>query len=463
MGSSRRRGTAGAAPAAAAGPADGVLRAGVVAVPGPELRVRAGDGQAGGWPVSPAARGRTCWPGSWTRTGGSMPGAGRRWRPPNISSLSRGAGTSWVPTRCTCCSSMPRAPVAADGAAGVSCCGLRVISVDGSTTDVPDSPPNVAFFGRPSTAGRDGAFPQGAVGGRGRSPGPGAWAGAAGVRAVHHRGADAGPGPAALLRAGDAGAGRPQLLVLVPWPATCWPPARISCGGLRRASRSSRSRCCPTAPTWRKLKPPRKADGAAHRRAGHRVHRVHHRARRRRRDILRAVLPGHRSPRHRRAPGAGPRVLLPGPVGLRDRDRPPQDRHGARASPCCAGKGPRGRGPGDVGAVRCLPGHLPAHRRPAWTPRASPRAGSAFPHALAAATATVPRLSPPDQLGQAPRHVPAQDPHGPASTSATARTGPAPRKTKKAGDFPARKPGEPSVTTVTRRIEFHLLQPWHIT
>ena len=32
-----------------------------------------------------------------------------------------------------------------------------------------------------------------------------------------------------------------------------------------------------------------------------------------------------------------------------------------------------------------------------------------------------------------------------------------PRKTKKAGDFPARKPGEPSVTKVTRTIEFHLL------
>jgi hypothetical protein len=31
-----------------------------------------------------------------------------------------------------------------------------------------------------------------------------------------------------------------------------------------------------------------------------------------------------------------------------------------------------------------------------------------------------------------------------------------PRKTKKAGDFPARKPGEPSVT---RRIQFHLLHP----
>lgn len=37
-----------------------------------------------------------------------------------------------------------------------------------------------------------------------------------------------------------------------------------------------------------------------------------------------------------------------------------------------------------------------------------------------------------------------------------------PRKTKKA-DFPARKSGEPSVTRVTRRIEFHLLSPWQVT
>jgi len=37
-----------------------------------------------------------------------------------------------------------------------------------------------------------------------------------------------------------------------------------------------------------------------------------------------------------------------------------------------------------------------------------------------------------------------------------------PRKTKKAGDFPAREPGEPSVTDVTRRIEFHLLFPRQI-
>jgi hypothetical protein len=38
-----------------------------------------------------------------------------------------------------------------------------------------------------------------------------------------------------------------------------------------------------------------------------------------------------------------------------------------------------------------------------------------------------------------------------------------PRKSKKAGDFPARKPGEPSVVNVTRYIQFHLLEPWMIT
>jgi hypothetical protein len=86
-------------------------------------------------------------------------GAGRRWRPPNISSLSR-ARDKLGADPLHMLFEHAAGLVAADGAAGVSCCGLRVISVDGSTTDVPDSPPNVAFFGRPSTAGRDGAFPQ---------------------------------------------------------------------------------------------------------------------------------------------------------------------------------------------------------------------------------------------------------------------------------------------------------------
>ena len=51
-------------------------------------------------------------------------------------------------------------PVGAADAAGVFCCGLRVVSMDGSTTDVPNTPENDACFGRPSNATRDGAFPQ---------------------------------------------------------------------------------------------------------------------------------------------------------------------------------------------------------------------------------------------------------------------------------------------------------------
>ena len=51
-------------------------------------------------------------------------------------------------------------PVGADDAAGVFCCGLRVVSMDGSTTDVPDTKENDAHFGRPCNASRDGAFPQ---------------------------------------------------------------------------------------------------------------------------------------------------------------------------------------------------------------------------------------------------------------------------------------------------------------
>jgi hypothetical protein len=42
----------------------------------------------------------------------------------------------------------------------VFCCGLRIVSMDGSTTDVPDEKPNGEFFGRPSNQSRDGAFPQ---------------------------------------------------------------------------------------------------------------------------------------------------------------------------------------------------------------------------------------------------------------------------------------------------------------
>ena len=86
-------------------------------------------------------------------------GEGRRWRLPNISSLSRGRGKLGSdPLRMLF--EHVAGPAGAGGAPGVSCCGLRVISMDGSVTDVPDSDENDAFFGRPSNQSRDGAFPQ---------------------------------------------------------------------------------------------------------------------------------------------------------------------------------------------------------------------------------------------------------------------------------------------------------------
>lgn len=84
-----------------------------------------------------------------------------------------------------------------------------------------------------------------------------------------------------------------------------------------------------------------------------------------------------------------------------------------------------------------------------------------FPHALAAATDTVAAF-PPDQpeLAFAAFLLKILAPR------ALVRDRPdrnSPRKSKKAGDFPARKPAEPSVTNVTRYIQFHLLEPWMIT
>lgn len=83
-----------------------------------------------------------------------------------------------------------------------------------------------------------------------------------------------------------------------------------------------------------------------------------------------------------------------------------------------------------------------------------------FPHALAVATDTVAAfsLSRPSRA----RHVPAEDPR-----PWRLRPGPPgpgqPRKTMNSGDFPAREPGQSSVTSVTRKIGFHLLSPELIT
>jgi len=93
-------------------------------------------------------------PGGWA--GASV---GRLWKQPNISSLSRGRGKLGAdPVRMLF--EQVAWPTGADGAPGVFCCGLRVVSMDGSTTGVPDSKENDAFFGRPSNHSRDGALPQ---------------------------------------------------------------------------------------------------------------------------------------------------------------------------------------------------------------------------------------------------------------------------------------------------------------
>jgi hypothetical protein len=184
-------------------------------------------------------------------------GAGRRWRPPNISSLSRARDKLGSdPVRMLF--EHVAGPTGADGAAGVFCCGLRVISVDGSTTDVPDSPPNVAFFGRPSTVSRDGAFPQ--------------------VRWV--AAAESGTGSLAGAAFGPYGRGEqtlaldllpcfgPGMLVLADRNFLSWSLARdvLATGAhiLWRASASFTLKpvqVLPDGTYLAELKPPRKADG----------------------------------------------------------------------------------------------------------------------------------------------------------------------------------------------------------
>jgi len=93
-------------------------------------------------------------PDGWVQAG-----AGRRWRPPNISSLAR-ARTRLGADPLHMLFDSVAGPVGADGAAGVFCCGLRVVSMDGSTTDVPNSTSNGEYFGRPTNAIRAGTFPQ---------------------------------------------------------------------------------------------------------------------------------------------------------------------------------------------------------------------------------------------------------------------------------------------------------------
>ena len=65
-------------------------------------------------------------PGGWVAAGG-----GRRWKPPNISSLSRGRG-KLGPAPVRFLFEQVAGPIGDEGTPGVFCCGLRVVSVDGS-------------------------------------------------------------------------------------------------------------------------------------------------------------------------------------------------------------------------------------------------------------------------------------------------------------------------------------------
>jgi hypothetical protein len=145
----------------------------------------------------------------------------------------------------------------------------------------------------------------------------------------------------------------------------------------------------------------------------------------------------------------------PMPLGRRNRHRPPQNRHGPR----------------DARTAQPRPESLAQQK---WALFAVYQATAqligagadatgippeqiSFRHALTAATDTVTAFPPCElDLALATFLLKILDPafrvrHRPNRTS--------PRKTKKAGDYPARKPHEPTTTHVTHRIQLHLLQP----
>ena len=424
-----------------------------MAVPGPELRVRAGDGQAGRRAVSPAARrgpaGRAAGPGRLGRCRGGPALAAAE----HLIPVPRAREAREEPVRMLF--EHAAGPTGADGAPGVFCCGLRVVSMDGSMTDVPDSAENDEFFGRPSNQSRDGAFPQVR------------WVAAAESGTGSLLGAAMGPYRSAEqpLARDLLGCFGPGMLVLADRKFLSWSLAReFLATGARILWRASASftlkpvKALADGTYLAELRPPRKSDGPV---LTVRVieYTVRTARRRRQRGDIRGVRSGHRPARHRGVPGAGPGVLLPGPVGLRDRHRPPQDGHG-RGAARAAVEGPRGRDAGNVGAVRRLPGHMQDYRHrgergghPPGQDQLPARPGRrdghrrGFPPLTSQntlATFLLKILMPGFLVRDRPDRA-------------------SPRKTKKAGDFPARKPGEPSVTNVVRKIEFHLLYPWQIT
>ena len=252
-------------------------------------------------------------------------------------------------------------------------------------TDLPDTPENAAFFGRPSSAVRDGAFPQVRWVAAAES-GTGALTGAAFGRYT------AGEQALALDLLPSF---RPGMVVLADRNFLSHALARdvLATGAhiLWRASASFALRPVRTLADGTylaELRPARKADGPP---ATVRVieYAVHTETADQDRgsesspevfalvtDLLDVEL--------------YPALTWPALTrcgGLRDRHRPPQDRHGRRPAGA-AQQGPRGRRPGDVGTVRRLPGHLPAHRHRRER-HGHPTGHDQLPPALAAAASTI--------------------------------------------------------------------------
>ena len=326
--------------------------------------------------------------------------------------------------------------------------------MDGSVTDVPDSEKNAVFFGRPSNQSRDGAFPQARWVAAAES-GTGSLLGAAIGRYT-----DAGQPLAADL----LGCFGPGMVVLADRKFLSWSMARafLATGAhiLWRASARftlKPVKVLPDGTYLAELKPPRKSDGppVTMRVIEYTVHTTAADGTAEASEVfclvtdlldpeeypaldLACTYPlrwgcetviGH----HKTDMGEGQPVLRSGdPEGVM------QEMWALFAvyRPSAGSRDGRDRG-----------GHPPGQDQLPARPGRRDRHRGGFP---------------PDQAASpSPRSWPRSS--CPASSPATAPTGPARGKPRKGRRLPARKPGEPSVTRVTRKIEFHLLYPWQVT
>jgi hypothetical protein len=366
-------------------------------------------------------------------------GGGRQWWLPNISSLSRGRGKLGAdPLRMLF--EHVAGPTGADGAPGVFCCGLRVVSMDGSTTDVPDSEKNAAFFGRPSNQSRDGAFPQARWVAAAES-GTGSLLGAAIGR---YTGAEQ-PLAADLL-----GCFGPGMLVLADRKFLSWSLARAFLAtGARILWRASASftlkpvQVLPDGTYLAELKPPRNSDGppVTVRVIEYTVHTAAADGTEESSEVFCLVtdlLDPEEYPALDLACCYPRRWGCETVIGHHKTDM-------GEGQPVLRSGDPRGRDAGDVGAVRRLPGHLQDRRdrrerggHPPGHDQLPARPGRRDRHHRGFSPLS-------RQTSPSPRSWPRSS--CPASSPATARSGPAPGKLRRPATSPPGNPASPASST----------------